>query len=228
MNDLNNFVKEAKKDLKEILSCSGSILYSSADTLKQNGPVYLLGINPGGNPETHKDDTIEKSLDELPAKKDNNYLDDKDWNSDLQSRVCWLLENLGLETREVCASNLIFKRSQSKEDIEPKFNEYADICWPVHDKILKMVNPKLIIAVGNEWNNPENSYKSSYGYLRDKLGCNDEKVCDAGQSPTYKWKSFKSNSGIVVVGLPHLSWYAIDDNHSDVIDWIKQLHYYPL
>lgn len=37
---------------QSILDRSGEILDSSAQTLRQD-PIYLLGLNPGGNPDDH-------------------------------------------------------------------------------------------------------------------------------------------------------------------------------
>ncbi len=218
MSNVNTFVSFAKSELKEILDYSGNVLYSSSETLKP-GTVYLLGYNPGGAPEDHKEETIERSLDGLPKKKRNNYIDDEGWKSDLQDQVLWLLKKLGLNPAEVCASNLIFKRS--KDDTGVNYPEDADTCWPVHERILQVVKPKMIIAFGN------GEDESTYKYLKDNLeNDNEEVTCDAGHK-NWKCKSFKSASGVAVIGLPHLSIYSITHN-PDVIDWIKQLPHYPL
>jgi hypothetical protein len=104
--------KIPRKELTELLEHPGSILYSSHETLKP-GDVYLLGFNPGGaggNP-------LKLSIDSMLSNKHNAYLDES-WENlngfwdngeaPLQKRICWLLESLGLNPREVCASNLIF------------------------------------------------------------------------------------------------------------------------
>jgi len=47
-------------------------LYSGSQTLRR-GPIYLLGLNPGGNPNEHKD-TVRDRLKDLPSQRRNNYL----------------------------------------------------------------------------------------------------------------------------------------------------------
>ncbi len=209
-----------------ILNESGNILYSSASTLRrsntstlQRGPVYLLGTNPGGDPKEYKYNTIQDTLDALPNKTENSYIDEK-WGRrpgkqkhPLQRRVIWLLNDLdnnGLKTKDVCASNLIFQRSRNTKRKNIDFKKCADICWPVHERILQVVSPSLIIAFGIE----------TYYYLRSKLGNGNEITFPSGHG-TWKCRSFRSDSDILVVGLPHLSRYAVDC-HDDVKIWIQR------
>lgn len=218
---MKNFVSFVKDKLKEkdknILSCSGKFLYSSAQTLKP-GKVYLLGYNPGGVPGN---ETIENDLDKLHTQ-DNSYTDEKwEWGGKeldegkhpLQKRVIHLLKSLGEEPEEVCASNLIFKRSENQKGVKHKKD--ANTCWHVHKRILQIVKPKKIVAFG----------LGTYYYLKGELGKNNEEfICNSGYKN--RWgiiycKSFKfeSDSGIVVVvGLPHLSRYKI---YQHVINWIE-------
>lgn len=142
--------KIAKDALSEVLNESGSILYSSHETLK-SGDVYLLGFNPGGaggNP-------VEQSINTMLTNISNSYLDESWENHNgvwangeapLQKRIQWVLESLGLNTRDVCASNLIFLQSREASDISFSL---AKKCWPVHEAILNIIKPKLIIAFGN-------------------------------------------------------------------------------
>src|SRR2546422_10272660 len=97
MTDLNAFIAGAFRDLASILDCSGSILYSAASTLRA-GPIYLLGLNPGGDPKKHR--TVRHALESLPSKVKNAYLDEV-WErhehpgqAPLQRRVQWLAREL--------------------------------------------------------------------------------------------------------------------------------------
>jgi hypothetical protein len=60
--------------LRSILHMSGEVLYSSGATLRP-GPVYLLGHNPGGDANNRSLLSVGDSLDDLPAKMVNSYLD---------------------------------------------------------------------------------------------------------------------------------------------------------
>ena len=160
----DEIVSFSKSTLEEILDDSGHFLYSSASTLRP-GPIYLLGHNPGGSPTGRETESIRRSLNKLPNKETNNYIDDS-WagrpagQSPLQVRICWLLKNLGFDPREICASNLIFSRSVDASEID--FEKLANICWPVHEKILDVVSPELIIAFGNSGNSPYNYLKKRF------------------------------------------------------------------
>jgi hypothetical protein len=150
-------VSFARHRLQSELTLSGEILYSGVSTLRQ-GRAYLLGHNPGGDANDPTLPTVARSLDELPAKRINSYLDTT-WSrqhavgqAPLQRRVVWLLESPGLRPREVAASNLIFVRS--RDAAGSQFRKYAELCWPVHEEIIDVVRPQLVIAFGNSAHSP--------------------------------------------------------------------------
>lgn len=208
--------KIAKDALSEVLSESGSILYSSHETLKP-GDVYLLGFNPGGaggNP-------VEQSISSMLTNTSNSYLDESWENHNgvwangeapLQKRIKWVTESLGLNTRDVCASNLIFLQSRGASDISFSL---AKKCWPVHEAILSIVKPKLIIAFGN-------SEVSPYGYLHTMLG-GDEEYFPSGHG-NWSLKGFSceiNGRSVYVAGLPHLSRYS-PIGKKEVIEWLSK------
>ncbi len=212
MIDLSSFVGTAQKHLAPILDRSGSILYSAANTLRP-GSIYLLGLNPGGDPTKHQ--TVRQTLETLPSRVTNAYLDER-WErrqhpgqAPLQRRVQWLTHQLGLDLRKVCAANLIFVRS--RDDAGSGYPELADVCWPIHVAILKLVQPKLIIAFGN-------SAVSPYAYLRRRLHGSTEETFPSGHG-SWPCRLFRS-ADIRVVGLPHLSRYAVD-KHPAVAVWLR-------
>ena len=89
-------------------------------------------------------------------KLDNDYLDEC-WGSCedkgaslLQKRIAWLVGKLryeGEKLREVCASNLIFKRSAGSRDAG--YPQLADVCWPVHRAVLEIVRLSVVLAFGS-------------------------------------------------------------------------------
>lgn len=89
----------------------------------------------------------------------------------------------------------------------------ANVCWPVHQEILKIVNPTLVLAYGN-------SAKSPYSFLKTKYGTR-EQTFPSGHGD-WECRAFRADSGFWVVGLPHLSRYDIT-GHPPVVDWIKGL-----
>ncbi len=208
--------KIAKKALSDVLSESGSILYSSHETLKP-GDVYLLGFNPGGaggNP-------VEQSINSMLTNTSNSYIDESWENHNgvwangeapLQKRIQWILESLGLNTREVCASNLIFLQSREASDISYSL---AEKCWPVHEAILNIIKPKLIIAFGN-------SAISPYGYLQSMLGGKEQYFPSGHGNWSVKGFSCKINGlPVYVAGLPHLSRYS-PIGKNQVVEWLSK------
>lgn len=218
MDEPDRLARFASQQLASILQESGQILYSSASTLSP-GSVYLLGHNPGGSPQDLGDATIGRSIKQLPTKKTNSYLDEG-WGdlppgeSVLQRRVRFLLDGLGLDVRSVAASNLIFLRSRDVDGVE--FPADAELCWPVHERILEVVSPSVIIAFGND------ERQSPYAFLREKYAQrSDQETRPAGHG-NWRCKSFNVPGSWRVIGLPHLRRYAIDD-HPEVIEWIKEV-----
>ena len=207
--------KIANNLLSDHLSKSGGILYSSHETLKP-GPVYLMGFNPGGSGGAPLADSLESML----SYSGNAYIDEcwnnanGSWNAGeapLQKRIRWLLAKLGLDVTDVCASNLIFFRSQSAQDINFSL---ADDCWPVHEAILEVVQPRMILTFGN-------SDASPYGYLFSRFGGTQETL-PSGHG-NWKVKGFTcsiNGRSTYVAGLPHLSRYSpIEKN--EVVSWLK-------
>jgi hypothetical protein len=214
LSDLSDFIARTRKQLTPILNRSGSILYSAQSTLRP-GKLYLLGLNPGGDPTRHH--TIGEDLDKLPLRNVNAYVHES-WErqrqaggAPLQQRVRWLMGRLGQNVENVCASNLIFARSRDASRSD--YPQLAHLCWPVHLAMLEIVRPRLIIAYGN-------SKVSPYAYLRSQLSSSPEEVFNSGHG-TWKCRVFRSASHWIV-GLPHLSRYAIH-HHPDVADRLRRL-----
>jgi uracil-DNA glycosylase len=211
---LENLVASAEKRLEPIAARSGRVLYSGSHTLRP-GPMYLLGLNPGGDPTTHND-TVGSSLREMLRRTENAYLDESWRNcavgrSPLQLWVQWLLRQLGFQPRDICASNLIFTRSVSATD--SGYPEVAELCWPVHEQIIAVVQPIFIVAFGN-------SSESPYRFLCQKLQGMQEQRIPSGHG-SWDCTTFISPKGIRVFGLPHLSRYAVS-NHPHVVAWVRE------
>lgn len=217
MTEIAEFVDFCRSQLKPILGKSGNLLYSAASTLKP-GEIYLIGLNPGGSPNDISQ-TVQDSLNSLGAKTSNSFLDESwrirgrdlhEGQAPLQKRVNWLLTSLGAKTRDVCASNLIFERTSNSRNID--YPAMADICWPVHQEILRIVRPKLIVCFGN-------SAVSPYQYLKMRLEAASEFKFPSGHG-SWTCRSFRSALGLKVVGLPHLSRYAVNQ-HPSVLQNIR-------
>jgi hypothetical protein len=181
-------------------------------------------LNPGWS-EVDKENSIEKSLDNLRSQTQNAYLKGPkngiaDWGryasgeAPLQLRYQHLFTELGEKLDSVCASNLIFRRSVDEKGAGgPKM---ANRCWQVHETILKIVQPNAIIVFG----------KLPFFFIQNKLNGTDLTEIPTKHRP---WKLRKSilKAGAILktdarlVGLPHLSRYEIDKDKA-VVDEIKK------
>lgn len=209
------FIQSAKQHLVSILDKSGTILYSSCETLNP-GKYYFLGLNPGGSEEDTK--TIGQSLDdlELGRSTENAYLD-QNWSGfrkycagghPLQQNYQHLFRKLGEQLESVCASNLIFSRSISEKGAGGR--ERAELCWPVHKAILEIVHPAAIITFGRQ----------PFNFIREMLSGTSPEYHLTGHG-TWKWQYSILVTGEKLIGLPHLSRYALR-NHPNVIDEIAK------
>lgn len=205
----------AARALEEQLENPGTFLYSSHETIRL-GKVYFLGLNPGGSGGP----PLKERLGELLSQKENAYLDEA-WENEagsyepgkapLQKRVAWLLGNIGVDPREVLSTNLIFTQSRDASGVSI---EQANKCWPVHEALLSIVRPRLILTFGN-------SSFSPYGYIHALYG-GTQRYTPSGHGD-WSLKGFNAQmpwGEVFVVGIPHLSRYCpIGKQH--VIDWIR-------
>lgn len=203
---IEQFIALAKQHLSEYLDKSGASLYSAAHTLRP-GAVYLLGTNPGGSNDGK--DTLRASLEALPRKTNNSYLDES-WDTHpgrvgqapLQRRVDAILKELGLNTRDVCAGNLVFQRTAHIPGLD--FWKAAESCWPVQEAILRVVQPNLVLAFGN-------SDTSAFAFLRKKLPVVESIPPIPAHHGVWECRAFRTEHegrSLCIVGLPHLSYYS--------------------
>src|ERR1700690_384048 len=112
---VNRILKDCPRRL---LKENGRVIYSAASTFRP-GKLYIMGLNPGGDPKNHPG-TVRQSLLDFPKRTENAYLDEK-WRksgaSPLQQRLCWLTCQLGCSLRNVFATNLIFVRTQDRKSV---------------------------------------------------------------------------------------------------------------
>jgi hypothetical protein len=197
------FVDRAKRVLSPVLGEPGRVLYSSSRTLRR-GQYYFLGLNPGG---TEKE-TIEGSLNRLSTYLENAYVDER-WKHGslppgehpLQRNARRLFTALGADIKDVCASNLIFSRSVTAA--QAGYPRKALICWPVHEMILQIVHPRAILTFGQQ----------PFDFLREKLTANARlRDIPTGRRDGWTCRVARTSSGLILLGLPHLSWFRPSDD----------------
>ena len=213
-NELPDFAMDA---LYSILDMPGTILYSSHETIRP-GRLYLMGLNPGGK-STPGSPTIHDGIESMLVNRENAFLDQawgenanaKEGEAPLQKRIKWVIETLGEDLREVLSTNLVFSQTPNSKEIPAG---QAKICWPVHEALLGIVQPSLILTYGNGANSPYSFVHSIYG------GEQDYTPCGHGSWSIKRFKTVIDGRPTTVIGFPHFSYYH-PQTKKGVEDWLK-------
>ncbi|MDC8449932.1 MAG: uracil-DNA glycosylase family protein [Nitrospira sp.] len=142
--------------------------------------LYIMGFNPGGNPDQSM--KLEQSLHDDKLMRNFSSYKDECWydkcpedctntkhygDKPHQKRVRRLAEILGYNNiREVFAANAIFVRSRDQNTLADRKTLF-DKCWPIHQQFLSIVQPKIILCLGN------GERSSAFSFLKEKLKANE-------------------------------------------------------
>ena len=214
------FVQEVKDLLSKIYSEKGEVIYSKASTLSE-GKYYLIGLNPGIYENESR--TVGGSIENfLCNQNDENYY--LNTLGELKENVLRLFskEYFDYDFEKVFTTNLIFTTTKDSDKIT-NYKELVNICWPVHKMALCLINPDIIICIGN-------GYKSSFTKFHKefKIGNNIWKRKAFG---TFNIKveeiCFRNDSKQrLLIGLPHLSWIKnFDKSLGPIINELKSTFY---
>ena len=105
----------------QISKRSGSVFYSGPSAFEGHRRLYILGLNPGGSPVVQADETVARDLSDWKElnRPWSAYLDES-WQGrspgthGMQPRMRHMFDQLGLDLREVPASNVVFVRSANE------------------------------------------------------------------------------------------------------------------
>ena len=205
-------------DATNLLDEPGAALYSGDETLTK-GTYLFFGLNPGG--VENEIQTIKQHFEKQG--KLNEYCDGT-WapggnkmspgTAPLQKRIQFLFASLARNPRNICATNLVLKRSRSTMEL-PNFQILAQQCWSFHQKLFEIVDPDVVLVMGNE----------GFDFLLTKLSNKTDVFSISSGHGDWMCKSvFGRIEGRErnIVCLPHLSRYAIN-KHPEVVEWIKSL-----
>jgi hypothetical protein len=140
---------------RRLLQESGEVFYAGREAFRRRGGLYVLGFNPGGNPDAEAR-LIGTRIREVVATTTpwSAYVDEawrgrKPGDKPLQRRVTYMLEKLGANPRLTPASNLIFVRSVSAHELADA-QSLENACWPFHQAVIKGLAPRAILCLGTE------------------------------------------------------------------------------
>ena len=135
------------------------------------------------------------------------------------TRVLHLLRQVNLDPRNVPASNVIFERSAREKDINNRFRELVELCWPFHQAVIERLGVRVVLCFG----------KSSGRWVCERLYANilvDQFIEDN----TRRWAStsYKNSNGISVVVATHPSiadWSKSETDPSHLVNNMLEVHY---
>ena len=207
----------AEKIPAQLLSQSGRVFYSGRRAFSASSDLYVLGINPGGDPAAH--DTVDSHTqcvlttfaDDWSAYKDESWKGAAKGTYGMAPRVRHLFAELRVNPGSVPCSNLIFKRSLREADIRKELPTLADLCWPFHAYAIETLETKVVLCFG----------KTVGKFVRQKLGANTL-IAEFVEQNNRHWRSeaFKNTKGMTVVVATHPSradWTAPNTDPSQLV-----------
>lgn len=153
--------KFAKNIPSQLRKQSGSVFYSGRAAFSGRRELYILGLNPGGDPVKQAAETVEWHTSKVLREKPDRWSEysDESWGrhrkgkKGMQPRILHLLRNLGLEPGDIPSSNIIFVRSRGEADLADRLDAFAEICWPFHRAVIQHVQPRVILCLGKRAGN---------------------------------------------------------------------------
>lgn len=190
---------------EEMRGESGRVFGSGREAFSTEGGVYVLGINPGGDPEDASEANIGEHTDfvlnEAPDRW-SNYVDDEPWSGaggrrdQMRERIRHLFDRIGVDPRSTPSSNLLFLRSRGEPKLTGPWRDALDQCWPFHAEVLRRLRPRAVLCFGRK-PRKEVLVRLGGGVIVDSF------VEDNGR----RWPSHahRTRSGPMVLGLTHPS-----------------------
>lgn len=194
-----------------LLDVSGHLLYSGRQAWSGVSQLYVMGLNPGGDPGSIAE-TVRESTRRILASSPNYsaYRDDR-WigpagAAPMQRSVLHMFERIGIDPGLVPSTNLIFARSRAAIDIAPQMFDLADVCWPFHAASIVRAGARVVVCFGSD----------AARYVRTRLRANSE-VDSYIETNGRGWvsRTFQNAEGMQVVQLTHPSRVAWRNPASD-------------
>ena len=197
-------------------------MYSGRTAFSARTQLYLLGLNPGGDPIALAQETVERHISvalRRPMADWSEYVD-VSWGGHsagtalMQKRIQHLFRGLGLDLRRVPASNVVFVRAPRESDIRREKDHLLRLCWPVHDAVIARLGVRVVICM----------HRTAGQWVRERLGAHtlESKFVEDNAR---KWQSLvhSNGKGLYVATLTHPSIAAWDVRASDPGPMLKAL-----
>lgn len=147
----------------ELMDVPGHAFYTGEEGFTGNRPLYLLGLNPGGDGT----ETVRQQFQQLKAaRRAYSAYVTHTWKpaARIDHNVLHLLRKVSLKPTEVPASCLVFPRTPTEADITKEFERLAALCWPFHESVIRDLGVKVVVCFG----------KRAGEYVRRQYGAHNE------------------------------------------------------
>lgn len=149
---------------------SGEVFYSGRAAFETPAPLYILGLNPGGNAECQAAETVGADVDAALARREprwSAYVDEQ-WGgrpagtAKMQPRIQHLLRGLDFDPRLTPASNVVFVRTTDERELATEKADLLRACWPFHQAVIEGLGVRLILCLG----------ATAGAWTRERVGAN--------------------------------------------------------
>jgi hypothetical protein len=197
---------------------SGVVFNSGREAFASTSPLYVLGLNPGGDPAIHAHETVWLHTQsvlgrtkEWCAYRDNSWDGRQPGTAILQKSVSHMMDALGLNPALVPMSNLVFKRSKDANSIRGELPQLVADSWAFHDRVISDL--KIMVVLCFE--------RTTSSWIRKMLDAN-ELVDEMLERNNRKYRSFThvNDRGVAVVTVLHGSrfpWYIPESDPTELV-----------
>lgn len=196
----------------ELMDVPGHVFYTGETGFTGERPLYLLGLNPGGDGA----ETVRQQLQDVKAgPADYSAYVTHTWKpaARIDHNVLHLLRKLSLSPTAVPASSLVFARSDGFADIAHEFKRLADLCWPFHEAVIRELGVEVVVCFGRD----------ATDYVRRRCGAHEE-IDHFVEQNRRGWTSttYGGRGRLKVVGVTHPSRADWRNPAADVSDLVAR------
>ena len=183
---------------------SGKVFYTGRFAFSRPSKLYVVGLNPGGDPETKGNETVaahtKQVIQSLPemwsAYRDESWEGAVPGTWQMQPRVLHMFRTLGLDPASVPCSNLVFARTKDEATLKAELPVLLPACWPFHRAVLEHHRPKVILCFG----------QTAGDLVRLQVNA-QEQIGKFVENNSRRWKSsiYRAPGGMKVVVATHPS-----------------------
>lgn len=131
----------------ELLDTSGHAFYTGQDGFSGHRPLYLLGLNPGGQ---HPETVRQQYLNARAGRPDYSAFSTHTWKAEsrIDRNVHHLLRNLSMDPGAVPASCVVVARTRTEAELSSQFQRLAAMCWPFHRAVIDELGVRVVVCFG--------------------------------------------------------------------------------